>query len=190
MSFQRVNQNITRFELMLWNEIKNILRYRSNELMAFTRTYFLSRKSGISVGGKSGKLANSGRVVDPYRRGMVIFGGVKYDARDPVTNYNYALSHFRNPGEPFDVIIRPKNKQALAIPIKGAGSTIGGTTFARGGLLFVRNSFDRFDFTPVAVLVREVTYKRRIDVETMLFPYIKPKIEADLQELIRRFRPE
>lgn len=188
MSYQRLVIDLTDFELRFWNEIKVILSYRTNELLAWTRMRFLSSKSGISVRVKSGRLAHSGSVVRPYRMGLRLFGGIKYNARDPKTGYNYARSHFRLPGQSATVVIRPKNKQRLAIPIEGAPSTYGGNTFARGNLLFVRNSFDPYDFTPVAVLSKGVSYPRRIDVEGMLFPYILPKIQADMVQFTRVWR--
>jgi hypothetical protein len=135
-------------------------------------------------------LASSGSVVQPYRRGFAIYGGIKYDARDPVTGYNYAFSHFRLPGQSATVVIRPKNKQALAIPIAAAGSTYGGTTFARAGMLFVRNSFDPYDITLVAILKQQVTYPRRIDVEGMIYPYIIPKIQADIADMVNNWKPK
>lgn len=188
MSYQQVNTNIITFEMQLWPIVKEIIRYRSNELMAWTRMKFLSHKSGISVRSKSGRLASSGSVVQPYRRGFAIYGGIKYNARDPKTGYNYARSHFRLPGQSTTVVIRPKNKQALAIPIEGAGTTYGGTTFARSGMLFIRNSMDPYDFTPVAILKQQVTYQRRIDVETMIYPYILPKIKEDIAQAVNSYR--
>lgn len=189
MSYQRVVTNITDFDMRMWPLIMNIIRDRSNELLAWTRMRFLSSKSGLSVRSKTGRLASSGSVVQPHRLGLRIFGGIKYNATDPKTGYNYARSHFRLPGQSSMVVIRPKKGQALAIPIEGAGSTYGGSTFARGNMLFVRNSFDPYDFTPVAVLAKEVTYPRRIDVETMIYPYIIPKIQADIAHLVNTWRP-
>ena len=188
MSYQQAVTDITTFEMRLWPMVKEILRYRCNELLAWNRMRFLSGKSGISVGVKSGRLASSGSVVAPYRRGLRIFAGVRYNARDPKTGYNYAKSHFRMPGQSRMVVIRPKNKQALAIPIEGAGRTYGGSTFARAGMLFVRNSFDPYDFTPVAILKQLVTYPRRIDVEGLIYPYIIPKIKADLAHMANTYR--
>ena len=188
MSYQRVVTNITDFEMKMWPLIMEIIRYRSNELLAWTRMRFLSSKSGISVRMKSGRLASSGSVVQPYRRGLRVFGGIRYNARDPKTGYNYARSHFRLPGQSSMVVIVPRNKQALAIPIEGAGSTYGGSTFARKGLLFIRNSFDPYDFTPVAILKQRVTYPRRIDVETMIYPYIIPKIQADIAQMVNSWK--
>jgi len=188
MSYQRVVTDLTMFELRMWPMVMEIIRYRSNELLAWTRMRFLSSKSSISVRVKSGRLANSGSVVQPYRRGLRVFGGIKYNARDPKTGYNYAWSHFRLPGHSATVVIRPKNKQALAIPIEGAPTNYGGNTFARGNMLFVRNSFDPYDFTPVAVLSRGVTYPRRIDVEGLIYPYILPKIQADIAHMVNTYR--
>jgi hypothetical protein len=188
MSYQQVSTNIITFEQQLWPIVKEIIRYRSNELLAWTRMRFLSSKSGISVGGKSGRLASSGSVVEPYRRGFAIYGGIKYDAKDPKTGYNYARSHFRLPGQSGTVVIVPRNKQALAIPIEGAGSTYGGNTFARAGMLFIRNSFDQYDFTPVAILKQRVSYPRRIDVEAQLYPYILPKIQEDITQAVNSYR--
>jgi hypothetical protein len=189
MSYQRVTTNIIEFEMRMWPMIMEIIRYRSNELLAWTRMRFLSHKSSISVRTKTGRLANSGLVVQPYRRGLRVWGGVRYNARDPVSGYNYARSHFRLPGQPAMVVITPKNKQALAIPIEGAGSSYGGNTFAAKGMLFVRNSFDPFDFTPVAILKQRVIYPRRIDVEGVIYPYIIPKIQADIAYMVNTWSP-
>jgi hypothetical protein len=188
MTYIRAAACIAEFQMKLWEEVREILRFRCNDLLSYTRMRFLSHKSGISVGIKSGRLAGSGSVREPYRRGLKIFAGIKYNARDPKTGYNYAFSHFRNPGKSSMVVIVPRNKRALAIPIEGAGSTYGGNTFARAGMLFVRNSFDPYDFTPVAILKQKVTYPRRIDVENHLLAYINPKIEADIAAVVNRYR--
>jgi len=188
MSYQRLATSMLLFEDKLKQEVMEIIRYRSNELMAWITMRFLSSKSTISVRRKSGKLASSGSVVQPYRRGYMLYGGVKYSATDPKTGYNYAWSHFRLPGQSATVVIRPKNKQALAIPIEGAPTTYGGNTFARGNVLFIRNAFDSYDFTPVAVLAQQVTYPRRIDVEGMIWPHIIPIIKADIAEAVNRYR--
>jgi len=188
MSYQRVITNMVEFEMQLWPQIKNIVRGRSNELLGWIKGRFLSHKGPVSVRSRSGRLADSGSVVEPRRVGWVIFGGVKYDARNPVTGYNYAYSHFRLPGQSATVLILPRNKQALAIPIEGAGKTYGGTTFSRKGMLFVRNSSDPFDFTPVAILKKSVSYPRRIDIETLIYPYIIPRIQADIAEVCMKFR--
>lgn len=172
-------------------DLQNVLLTRGRLLREKIRRDFLSgtRTTARSLRKRSGKLFNSVFVEGPINK--LGSTSVNIEIRQP-----YAATHFGVRGK--RTTIRPRRKQALAIPLTKARDARGvplgrptdsrfQPTFIQKGVIFSRPEGASSPITPLFKLKNSVVVRARIDlVEDIQRPEVRP-LERAIGQAILRF---
>lgn len=140
---------------------------------------------------RTGTLARSTRPVKARVEGSKVTGGLAFGTK-------YAKVHIGPSGSTF--VIRPKNRQFLAIPLAAAKTAAGvprgrpldgiwGPTFIAKGIIFGYSGGTKRTQSatpiPLFALKRSVVIPRRVDPKVHLLEWVKPGFVQDLKQVVK-----
>lgn len=176
----------------LEGKVTEVVRKHSVRLWRITvQQHMAGPTSSTSVSKRTGTLARGVSAEEPKSIGGVITGGIKIASK-------YARTHIGPKGS--SVIIKPKTKQFLAIPLQAAKTAAGvarggprsgifGPTFIAKGIIFGYSGGTKKStgghIIPLFVLKKQVIIPRRIDPRLDLLKKIEKGFKEDLKQAIK-----